>query len=502
MANIIKNLKNINLIKLLNLQGIARQTVYLLAIAIFVVVNFLLSPISLRLDLSYGKAYTLSSSSQKILKGLDDVINIKFFVSSDLPTRLLPLKNDVTDLLDEYKKDSRGKVNIKILDPKKDKNALNEAKEIGLPEVQFSQLEKDKYAVTTSYFGMVLSYADKKEILPQVTDFDSLEYNLTALIYKLTKKELPQIAVLGQEDIYDPREDPLLSFKKIMLQQFDLKFLDISSNSSTHEINPAYKTIIVFDTDQKEYEEQEVAAIRNYLNQGGKAIFFVDGLWVKDDLTTQEAKHNLFSLMDDFGVKINNDLILSSSSELVNFGNETVSFFAPYPFWLRTTKFNSQVAYFSNVSQLTYPWVSSLTLTKKGGVKPIGLVNTSNQSWQQKENFNLNPQEIPVPNKGDLKEYLLTAQAKNNGEIVVIPSSRFVLERYLSRSSANLEFVLNIANDLASGGALSGIRQRAVLFYPLPDIAESQKDIFKYLNILLLPSLLAIFGGVRLFKRR
>ena len=41
-----------------------------------------------------------------------------------------------------------------------------------------------------------------------------------------------------------------------------------------------------------------------------------------------------------------------------------------------------------------------------------------------------------------------------------------------------------------------------VSFYPLPGLPESQKDMFKYINILLLPALFGLWGGVRLFKRR
>jgi len=83
----------------------------------------------------------------------------------------------------------------------------------------------------------------------------------------------------------------------------------------------------------------------------------------------------------------------------------------------------------------------------------------------------------------------------------VIASSRFVLERYLSRTTDNLEFLLNIVNNFAAKGALLGIRQREVAFYPLPDLSESQKDLFRYLNIFLLPSFLAIFGFFRLWQR-
>ena len=115
----------------------------------------------------------------------------------------------------------------------------------------------------------------------------------------------------------------------------------------------------------------------------------------------------------------------------------------------------------------------------------------------------MDPQNIPNPQSNDLKSFPITAyiKNKNQAEIVVIPCSRFVLERYLSRTANNLEFVLNVLNNLASGGALSGIRQRVVTFYPLPDLPENQKDLFKYLNIFLLPTIFGLWGGFRLIKK-
>ena len=51
-----------------------------------------------------------------------------------------------------------------------------------------------------------------------------------------------------------------------------------------------------------------------------------------------------------------------------------------------------------------------------------------------------------------------------------------------------------MVNDLTSGGALSGIHQRNVAFYALPDLNEQQKDAFKYIVVLALPLLYIGYG--------
>lgn len=499
----LKHLKRLNFVKILDLAKVERQLIYGISIVLFIIANLLVSSFSFRYDASYGNAYTLSSSTKKVLKNLDDVVNIKFYVSSDIPTRLIPLKTDVVDLLNEYKKEGRGKMRTKILDPKKDLQALNEAKTAGIPELQFSQLEQDKYAVSSSFFGIALSYGDKKEILPQVTELDSLEYNLTAAIYKMTKKELVKIGIIGREEVFDPSQNPLASFIQTASKQFTIEYVD-ATVSATKKLDTSYKTLLVFDTGVKEFGSQEIEALKNYFTQKGKAIFFVDGVWVQDNLTTLPAKHNQSALLSEYGIKIQSNLALSTAAELVNFGNDQVSFLAPYPFWLKTGNFDLKSSYFSNIGQLTYPWVSSISLEKKGGMEAKPLVWSTKQSWEQKDSFVLSPQDVPQPQEKDLKQFIITAESKarNGAHIVVVPSSRFILDRYISRGSGNLEFVINLLNDMASDGALSGIRQRIVNFYPVPDLPEPEKDIFKYANILVLPMTFALFGILRLLKRR
>lgn len=476
------------------LKTLQKATILIFLVTIFITVNLLLSPFSLKLDLSKGQAYSLSNSTKNIVDKLKQPVTIKFYVSSDIPTRLIPLKNDVVDLLNEYKRESN-RVDVKIVDPKTNTAAADEAKTAGIPPLQFSQMDQDKYAVSTAYFGIMISYQDKQEILPQVTDTSSLEYDLTSAIYKLTNTNTAKIEVIGQNGTGDPNTNQLTSLTKVLQQQFTVDFNTI--------IDPTAKTIMIFDDGKKGYTDDEIASLKKYLDEGGKIIFFVDKVWVADSLATQPAKNNLEKLFQKYGISENNDLILSANAELVNFGSSQSSFYMEYPFWLKTNVFNNKSSYFASINQLTFPWASSINIDKKNSlINP--LVYSTSQSWEQKNTFILDPQMIPQPNMADIGQKLLMVdvKGKNNGEFVLIPTSRFVLDKYLSQSSDNLGLILNITNDFASSGALSGIRQRQVSFYPLPDLTDNMKNVFKYTNILLLPLAFAIYGAIRLIKRK
>lgn len=503
MSKIEQPIKKINLLRFFKLNKFEKPSIILFSFIIFILINFLLTFLPLRLDFSKGQANTLSNSTKKIITHLDDVINIKFFVSSNLPTRLLPVKTEVVEILNEYQKNSRGKIIVKIIDPKKDEQSTSEANQYGIPELQFSQMEKDKYAVSTAFFGIGIAYGSKKEAIPQVAEPGNLEFNLTSLIYKLTLKEVIKIGLVeDQTNSLTAQQDIVSVFRKLINQQFTLE--SITLNEEIKEISQDIKTLIIIDN-QTPYTDQQLSLLKNYINKDGKIIFFVDGVSVDDNLSANKSTGNLLPLLESYGIKINNNLLLSTSAELVNFGNETMQFLTPYPFWIKTNGFNTKTPYFANINQLTFPWSSSITLINKKNVELTELVKTSNKSWEQTEGvgFNLNPQNIPEPKMTDLKEFIVGAEAKTeNSRLVVLSDSRFIQDRYLNQNSGNLEFIFNLLNDLASQGALAGIRSRAISYYPLPDLSEQQKNIFKYGNILALPILFGLYGAIRLLRRK
>ena len=499
----LKKIKHLNLISLLKLDKFQTQMILTVVVALLAVTNLLLTGVSLRIDLSQGQAYTLSPATKKLLGKMKEQVTIQFFASSNLPTRLQPLRSNVVDLLREYERQS-GKVQVKIVDPDKDTAAGQKAQSTGIPQLQFSQMEQDKFAVSKAYFGILVNQGDKKEIIPQVTEVESLEYNLTSAVYKLTRQELPKIGIIGDEVGLSLGQDPLSVVRQLLSKQFYVSALNIATGSADEKISSSYKSLLVFDSPQKEYTDLDIKAINDYLNGGGTAILFANGLNITENLQIAPARHRFSDILKNYGIIIQENLLLSTSAELVNFGNDVVSFLTPYPFWLKTNVFNPSSSNFSNINQLTYPWVSSITVSKVQDVAVKELVKTTTQTWEQKSSFNLNPQEIKQPQEKDLKQYVITAEAekKGGGHIVVVGSSRFLLDRYLSRDTNNLDFVLNVLSTMASGGELAGIHQRAVSFYPLPDLPQSQKDFFKYANILLLPALFAVYGAFRLIKRK
>lgn len=505
MKNIFKKLQKINLIESLRLQAFRKSLIFSLAVAAIFFLNVILSPISARIDFSKGRAYTLSSASKKVLQNNSKKTTITLYASSDLPTQLIPLKSEVTDLLKEYSRQGKN-IEVKTVDPKADQKVATKMQELGIPELQFSQLQQDKYAITSSYFGIGIEQDGKSEIIPQVAEISNLEYNLTSAIYKINQKNIPKIGVIGFGEQLDPSQDPIGGFKEIVSRQYQVETINLATESGKTEIKPEeYRAVLLFQNNFAPFTSFELDILKKYLEKKGNLIVFADGVTISETMSAVPNENNINQLTQPYGIVINQNLILSTASEIVNFGTDVQDMNAFYPFWLKSNTFNQKFAFFSNVAQLTYPWTSSLELQSSKQATVDYLVKTTPRSWQQKAAFTLNPQQIPVPQQKDLRSFIVAAQAtrKQGGSLIVIPSSRFLLNRFYSRTSNNFEFMVNILSQVASQGALSGIRQRAVNYYPLPgNLSEQSKQFFKYLNILLLPGLLSLYGIYRIGKRK
>src|SRR5262245_15633091 len=103
-------------------------------LVIVIVINFIVSSMRVRADLTEEKVHTLSDGTRAILKKIDGPVEIRFYVSQgeNVDVMIKTLAQRVEDLLNEYRRLSRGKIEIKKLDPEPDSEAEESAKLDGI----------------------------------------------------------------------------------------------------------------------------------------------------------------------------------------------------------------------------------------------------------------------------------------------------------------------------------------------------------------------------------
>lgn len=466
---------------------IPQRLLTIILLGLCIVANMLIAQIPLRLDFSNGRAYSISSGSRKVVSSLSKPVTITFFSSKNIPSTLKSVRQEINDFLKEYSAQGGAKVMYALRDPDNNKDVLAQMQNYSIPQLQFSQQDQDQFALQKAYFGVGVSYDGKYASLPQVTDIRDLEYNLTSILYKLNTPKLPQVGVIGAAGGLTQ----LQSLVSVSQSQFNIE--------ETATISAQFKSLIVFGSDAKQYTEDEITQLKKYMQEGGSVLFFIDGVVVNESLIPQDATHNLFGLVRSLGADIQKNLVMSDAAELVSFGQteSTLPTVLPYPYWIKTNEFAKQ-SLLSNVTILVFPWTSSIEVSKPNET----LVRSESRSWLETKNFNLSPETLPKLTNVKTKSVSIVASGRvGKGTFVIIPTSKFIQDGFLSRTNDNLELVMNVLSEYTSGGLLTGIRSRSVEYYPIPQLSDSTKNAIKYSQILLGPILLSLLGFAILLRR-
>lgn len=470
---------------------ISNRSTIILVLAILVAANYLVSLLPvIRLDLSDSQSYTLSSVTREKLKNLDDIVNIKVYASENLPAKLIPLKQQLRDLLHEYSATSRGKIRVKYLDPKDDPVLKHEAQNQGIPELRFSDLEKDKFSVSTGFFGLVFLYAARSEAIPAIVEGSDLEYRLTSALAKVVQKEPVKI-------VFTTGHGESAGFARQILER-EYAVSDLNLKSEDAKIDDKIKTLLILGPKEK-FGDKEKEILKNFLARDGSILVAVDGVNVNDNLSVQPAEHALFDFLAGYGLKLNRDLVFSTSSEVANFTSGQDLFFTQYPLWVKVNHFgfNKEIPAVSRLETALFPWVSSLEIS--GAAVP--LVKTVKESWRETANFNLDPVKIQSPPESELREIALAGMSKGRGKLVLVANSRFVEDNFLSRFKPNAALFLNLVEFISGDSRIFEIRSRAAIFRPLRNLNEREKEIVRDLNLLTAPLVLALIGGVKIWRR-
>ncbi|MEO8706646.1 MAG: Gldg family protein [Kofleriaceae bacterium] len=161
-----------------------------------IALNVWLSPVRrARIDLTHDGAYSLSSSTQRVVSGLDETLSIRGYFSEKTHPKLAPLIPQLRDLLEEYRIAGNGRVRVDVLDPSENEPAMREAKErfdIDPQPLQFATATEK--SVVNAYFAIAIEYGDQHDVIKldeliqvRAVDMGDIEITLRNPEYAITK---------------------------------------------------------------------------------------------------------------------------------------------------------------------------------------------------------------------------------------------------------------------------------------------------------------------------
>ena len=499
----------------------------ILVVGIILMVNFIAARHFLRVDLTRNQLYAVSDASKTIMRDLDDIVIVKVFFSEKLPPNLFSVRQYLGDILDEFSSYSNGNLMVQFLNPELPE-VRDEALRLNIPQIQMNIVEKDKMEVKNGFLGVMVSYGDRFEILPVVQSALNVEYDLVSSIKKVTAKEVRVVGFLtghGEPSLKESVEvdgqhgESYSILRQSLEYNYEIRSIDLNAENTLNGIH----TLIIAGS-KMAFSEDEKYAIDQFLMSGGNVVALLDSIEIKSNLDVSMSDLNLDDLLEHYGVRIGKEFVLDHSNEKAPFNQGIMSFTTSYPYWIKAIKpyFESINPIVAKLETVILPWTSPIYLFERDGIEASVLINTTEKAWLSKEPFDLDPSLIQgVSEKG---QYPLSALLKGqftsffNGSsfsnsndhlissevsahLFVVGNSRFATDRF-AKYPQNISFIMNAIDFLTLDESLIGIRSKASHALPLKELSISNRQMIKFIGILLMPIVVISFGIARLFVDR
>ena len=314
-------------------------------LTVLLAVIYLSAGIGYRVDLTADKRYSLTSSTKQLLTNLDTAIEIKVFLTGDLPADYKKLSVATAELLEEFKSLSGNLVRVTFEKPGEE--VFNDTARAILYDslarmgVVFERSEitsTDKSTAQLIIPSALVVYGNRKplavdlrssrkvfrqyNVMNDVEPLEDkeatrnaaealLEYKFTSAIDKLTRKNIPAIAYLVGNG--EPTDLTINDLGESLRNEYRLAVFDLKQGYP----DPALIDAIIIVKPTETFTEEDKLKLDQYVMNGGKLLWFVDKLHAElDSLMRSQAEYTAFDrgldiddLLFRYGVRINGDLL-------------------------------------------------------------------------------------------------------------------------------------------------------------------------------------------------
>lgn len=467
----------------------------LLLVAVVVAVDLAGGAIGGRLDLTPGHAYTLSPATKAIARGLPDIVTIRVFASRGLPAQFAQNQRDVTDLLSDLRRASRGKIRVIERDPASSPAASEEAQSLGIEPVQFNVVGQSELQVKNGYFGLVVEYAAKHETIPFIRRTDDLEYRLASALRDLTRATRPRVALVT---------DSAAGSYALLRQQLG-KSYDVGTPLAT-DTTLAGVSVLVLASGDATVPPAESAAVGRFLARGGAALILTTGATITPQIPVAEGRKDPWNAyLAPYGVQVAPNVVYDlRAAQLVGVPTSFGQVLRPYPYFVRgqSTKASPINA---DLAEVDLAWSSSVDTTTSPTSTAVPLIVTTDAAGASTGEIMLDPSQNF--STAGLKQRVLAVQVaprphQHGPRLVVVGDASAASDQFAQRNPENLAFALNAVDWLAQDEALITIRAKNRTPPPLLFATTGLRGAVKYANVVLVPLLVAAWGLLRLLKRR
>lgn len=375
-------------------------------VPVLVVINFAAAFFHYRIDLTAEHRYTLSKPTKVMLSGLDDDVQVDFYLAGNLKAGIRQLAKSAQEELQDFNEYCGGRIRLHVFDPlaKLDDSAkqafLDSVSQMGIqPETQVAQEAKGEEQTQRLVIpGAVIRYRNriypvdllKGVQVPQqgqqeqlYTNAETLlEYKFGSAIEKITSKDRPLVGyVMGNGEPLDYRVYDLIEG---MRSHYRFKILPLDS---VPLVPAAFKAIVIVKPTRK-FTEREKLSLDQYVLHGGQIIWAVSMLYAEQDslqLRQQTIAYDRGLDLDDlffkYGIRVNPDLVEDMQSAKLtivigNAGGKPQTEALPWPYYpLLNGSLTHPIS--KNLDPVLAEYANSIDTVKAEGVKKTVLLQSS-----------------------------------------------------------------------------------------------------------------------------
>ena len=471
---------------------------------VFVIVLTLLFVNLAWLKITYNRL-----SSGKRITGLALMIILSMFVSfifninsvtmDFTPEKILTLSNDTIDILNSVRKKTQiyyigrisnanatyqeflkkyenqnDNISVEYVDLNENRTLhtqymsgvtrINEASLLVVCEDEYIYLDSDDYITT------------KQESDYEYHSLLEIESQLTEAIYYTNNTEKKKIYMLSSNQEYEFTERMV---NKIKRKGYDIELLYIKDKITSIEPDvPEDCDVLIMNSPEEDYSDDEVDALTEYVDEGGKLIVFLDPL--------NEELPKLYSFLEDYGLSVESGIVIEQDESM--YADETPYYLAP------------QISEHDITKSVLDSNLHVYTMTSKGididesnsNESRTDILMTSRRAFAKKSDYD------NISDKGDEDVggpfSIASLVERNNGELLLVTSNIFLNDDADKDSlGADSKFLIGMLDYMSNKKQWINIAGKNVKY----NVALYQTDYVKRIRIIfivVIPLLILILG--------
>lgn len=386
------------------------------AILLLVAINWGASFFHTSIDFTNEKRFTLSSSTQSILKNLDSTVDITVLLSGDIKSEFKKLSNSTRELLENFK--NYGGNNLQYtfeipgdgLDDSAKSKVFESLIEMGLrPTNQQVQIKQGEGVNNRQIFpGAIVQYKGKTiavDLLQgqvQKSIFNSsdlldkkslnsaealLEYKFSHAIQQLTQSRVPLVGYLYGNG------EPTYGFLPVndVFETLGRNFVVDTVNIKLQPFIPhEFNTLVIVKPVEK-FTDEDKFKLDQYVMNGGNLLFLIDVLYAErdsiqnGDLIAYARDLNLNDLLFRYGARVNPDLIADKHCDLIpvevgSVGGQSQQQLLPWPY-APLLQPGSAHGIVKNQADVLGQFVNSIDTVEAAGINKTILLTSSENAY-------------------------------------------------------------------------------------------------------------------------